>query len=104
MRVCLFRLQYLFLFIIIILKQLPHAIGYDIDNEGDFFFIEKSGSNTFSTIFNAINYSHPGAIIITTVSLLIMIAFTKVEFLKKIKAIPGALIAVIIGITINEVF
>ncbi len=90
--------------IIIILKQLPHAIGYDIDNEGDFFFIEKSGSNTFSTIFNAINYSHPGAIIITTVSLLIMIAFTKVEFLKKIKAIPGALIAVIIGITINEVF
>ena len=90
--------------IIIILKQLPHAIGYDIDNEGDFFFIEKSGSNTFSAIINAINYSHPGAIIITIVSLLILISFNKFEFLKKIKAIPGALIAVVVGIAINETF
>jgi len=90
--------------IIIILKQLPHAIGYDVDNEGDFFFIEKTGSNTFSAIIDAINYSHPGAIIITLVSLFILIAFTKVEFLKKIKAIPGALVAVIAGIAINETF
>lgn len=27
--------------VIIILKQLPHAIGYDADNEGDFFFHRK---------------------------------------------------------------
>ena len=26
--------------VIIIFKQVPHAIGYDADNEGDFFFIE----------------------------------------------------------------
>ena len=72
--------------IIIILKQLPHAIGYDKDNEGDFFFIEKeTGHNTFSALFDAVNYSHLGAILITLISLAILIAWTKVAFLKKLK-------------------
>ncbi|AEE51062.1 MAG TPA: SulP family inorganic anion transporter [Haliscomenobacter sp.] len=91
--------------IIIILKQLPHAIGYDVDNEGDFFFIEtKTGHNTFSAIVDAVNYSHLGAITITLVSLAILIAFTKVDFLKKLKVVPGALVAVVAGVVLNEVF
>jgi MFS superfamily sulfate permease-like transporter len=91
--------------IIIILKQLPHAIGYDADNEGDFFFIEKGeGHNTFSSIIDAINYSHLGAILITLVSLAILIAFNKVAFLKNLKVIPGALVAVVTGVVINEAF
>jgi MFS superfamily sulfate permease-like transporter len=91
--------------VIIILKQLPHAIGYDADNEGDFFFIEKgTGHNTFSAFIDAINYAHVGAIIVTLVSLAILIAWTKVAFLKKIKAVPGALVAVVAGILINEIF
>ena len=45
-----------------------------------------------------------GAIIVTVVSLAILIAFNKMPFLKKIKVIPGALIVVIVGIIINEVF
>lgn len=91
--------------IIIILKQLPHAIGYDVDHEGDFFFIEKgTGHNTFSAIIDAINYSHLGAVIVSAVSLGILIAWNKVSFLKNIKAVPGALVAVIVGVIINEVF
>jgi MFS superfamily sulfate permease-like transporter len=91
--------------IIIILKQLPHAIGYDKDNEGDFFFIEKdTGHNTFSALIDAVNYAHPGAIIITLVSLAILIAWVKIGFLKKIKVIPGALVAVIAGVILNEIF
>ena len=91
--------------IIIILKQLPHAIGYDKDNEGDFFFIEKgTGHNTFSAIIDAFNYSHLGAILITLISLAILIAFTKIDFLKKLKVVPGALVAVVIGVILNEVF
>jgi MFS superfamily sulfate permease-like transporter len=91
--------------IIIILKQLPHAIGYDVDNEGDFFFIEKNtGHNTFSAIIDAINYSHLGAVLISVVSLGILIAFNKVDFLKKIKVIPGALVAVVVGVILNEIF
>ena len=91
--------------IIIILKQLPHAIGYDVDHEGDFFFIEKgTGHNTFSALVDAVNFAHVGAIIVTLVSLAILIAWNKVAFLKKIKAVPGALVAVIAGIVINEIF
>lgn len=91
--------------IIIILKQLPHAVGYDVDNEGDFFFIEQStGHNTFSALIDAVNYSHPGALIITIISLGILIAFNKVSFLKKLKIVPGALVAVIVGVLLNEIF
>lgn len=91
--------------VIIILKQLPHAIGYDVDNEGDFFFIEKNtGHNTFSALIDAVNYSHLGAITITLVSLVILIAFNKVAFLKKLKVIPGALVVVVVGVLINEFF
>lgn len=91
--------------VIIILKQLPHAIGYDVDNEGDFFFIEKNtGHNTFSALIDAINYSHLGAIIVTLVSLTILIAFNKVSFLKKLKVVPGALVVVVVGVLINEFF
>lgn len=91
--------------VIIILKQLPHAIGYDVDNEGDFFFIEKgTGHNTFSSIIDAINYSHLGAISVTLVSLAILISFNKVAFLKNLKVVPGALVAVVTGILINEAY
>ncbi|MEJ7913659.1 MAG: SulP family inorganic anion transporter, partial [Chitinophagaceae bacterium] len=90
--------------IIIIKKELPHAIGYDKANEGDWFALEGSDGGFFTEIINAVNYAHPGAIIVTIVSLAILIAFNKVQFLKKLKAIPGALIVVVVGIVINEAF
>ena len=91
--------------VIIIKKEIPHAIGYDKAHEGDFFALEK-GSETgfFTEIINSVNYAHLGAIIVTVVSLGILIAFNKISFLKKIKAIPGALIVVVAGILINEIF
>lgn len=91
--------------IIIIKKELPHAIGYDKAHEGDFFALEKGAETGFFTeIINSVNYAHLGAIIVTVVSLAILIAFNKVPFLKKIKAVPGALIVVLVGIIINELF
>jgi MFS superfamily sulfate permease-like transporter len=91
--------------IIIIKKELPHAIGYDKAHEGDWFALEGgSGSGFFTEIINSVNYAHLGAIIVTLVSLGILIAFNKISFLKKIKLIPGALIVVIVGILINEGF
>jgi MFS superfamily sulfate permease-like transporter len=91
--------------IIIIKKELPHAIGYDKAHEGDWFALEAGSEKGFFTeIINSINYAHLGAIIVTVVSIAILIAFTKISFLKKIKAIPGALIVVIVGIIMNEAF
>ena len=34
--------------IIIFLKQIPHAVGYDADPAGDLSFIQQDGHNTFS--------------------------------------------------------
>ncbi len=91
--------------IIIIKKEVPHAIGYDKAHEGDWFALERgSESGFFTEIINSINYAHMGAILITIISIGILIAFNKIALLKKIKAIPGALIVVVVGIILNEVF
>ena len=90
--------------VIIFLKQLPHAFGYDKDYEGDFAFLQPDGENTFSELFQVIGHIQLGSVIITAVSLFILIMWNKVDFLKKMKLVPAALIAVIISIIINELF
>jgi MFS superfamily sulfate permease-like transporter len=90
--------------IIIILKQLPHAFGYDSDFEGDQSFMQSNGNNTIESLLNIFNYVQLGSIIITVISIVILISWEKVPFLKKLKLIPGALVAVITGIILNEIF
>lgn len=90
--------------VIIILKQIPHAVGFDADFEGDESFFENGGGNTFSSIMNSLDMFSYGAIIVTVVSLLILILWDKVPFLKNLKLLPGALVAVVAGILLNEVF
>ncbi|MFN0032417.1 MAG: SulP family inorganic anion transporter [Flavobacteriales bacterium] len=92
--------------IILILKQIPHALGYDKDSEGDFDFIQKDGANTFTEIWNAIQHPQLGAIIIALVCIAVLILWER-PFLKKFsffRIVPGALIVVIIGIIMNEFF
>ena len=92
--------------IILILKQIPHALGYDKDNEGDFDFFQVDGENTFSEILNSINFIHPGALIIAAVSMFILIMWER-PFLKKyafFNIVPGALLVVILGVVMNGFF
>ena len=90
--------------IIIFTKQIPHAVGYDKDYEGDLTFIQNDGQNTFSELFEILNNVQAGAIIITIISLLIIIIWNKIPFLKNLKLIPAALVAVIAGVLINQFF
>ncbi len=90
--------------VIIILKQIPHAFGYDPDFVGDEAFFQSDGQNTFSELFQVFNHIQLGSILITLVSLAILILWNKVEFLKKVKLIPSALVAVIVSIVLNEFF
>lgn len=88
--------------IIIILTQIPHALGYDKDFEGnETLFANGFNPNYFSELFSAI---HPGAVIVTLVSVAILIAWDQVPALKKIKLVPGALVAVAAGILLNYIF
>ena len=92
--------------ITLILKQIPHALGWDKNPEGDWGFFQSDGHNTFSEIIYAIQNPTIGAVIITVVSLGILILFQQ-QFMKKNKVlslIPGPLVAVVLGILLNEMF
>ena len=92
--------------IIIILKQIPHAFGYDKDPEGDFAFNQVDGHNTFSELFYMMDYVSLGAVIITLVSMVILILWEQ-SFMKKqriFQIVQGPLIVVIVGIILNMVF
>lgn len=87
--------------IIIILKQIPHAFGYDADAEGDFAFIQTDGENTFSALLSTLNHIHFGAILITVISIAILLYWGKIP---KLKAVPAALVAVLVGVGLNQFF
>ncbi|GAA4156943.1 SulP family inorganic anion transporter [Chryseobacterium ginsenosidimutans] len=88
--------------IIIILKQIPHALGFDKDYEGhESIFDNGLNFGYFTELLGAI---HPGAIIVTAVSIAILITWDKVHTLKRIKMLPGALVAVVAGILLNQIF
>ncbi len=90
--------------IIIILKQLPHAFGYDKNAEGDLSFLQMDGENTFSGIINAISKIDLGATTITFIALAILILWERPFFKQKLKLLPGGLIAVIVAVILNEIF
>lgn len=94
--------------IVIILKQIPHALGRDAHYEGDFdFFFEMDvKSNTLSDILSAIYTASPAAIIITVVSMTILILWERPFFQrhKIFNLVPAPLMVVVIGILLNEAF
>lgn len=92
--------------IIIFLKQIPHAFGYDGDPEGDFSFAQIDGQNTFSELSNMLNYISPGVVIVSAISLGILILWEQ-GFMKRIplfKIIQGPLVVVVLGIILNLTF
>jgi MFS superfamily sulfate permease-like transporter len=89
--------------IILILKQIPHLVGYDKDYEGNESFLEVSGDNTFSSLFTAVNFLTPSALIIGILGLVILYIYeTKWMKSKKIfQLLSGPLVVVILGVLIN---
>ena len=92
--------------LIIILKQIPHAFGYDKDFEGDLAFRQADGHNTFTEIGNAFQFITPSATIITLACLVILLLW-ETKFMKKFsfsKIIQGPLVAVVAGIVLSLCF
>ena len=87
--------------IIIILKQLPHAFGYDADSEGDFAFIQVDGDNSITALLSTLNHIHLGATLITIVSVLIILYWSKIP---KVNVVPAPLVAVLTGVGLNTLF
>lgn len=87
--------------ILIIAKQIPHALGYDKDNFG--MLSDILPSSYLHDFFSYLNHIDVGVIIITILSIVIMLVWEKPFFKKKFSFIPGALVAVIVAILINFV-
>ena len=92
--------------LILIMKQIPHSIGYDQDYEGDFSFLQSDGENTITEIIHSIDFFKPGAALIFIISLIILLVWEqrKIKNLAITKYIPGSLVAVIAGVLINQFF
>jgi MFS superfamily sulfate permease-like transporter len=90
----------------LILKEIPHALGYDKDFIGDFALEQTDGHNTFSELYYAFIYHSKGAVIISLVSIALLLVFEK-PFTRKIaffKFVPGAVIVVLAGVALNFIF
>jgi SulP family sulfate permease len=92
--------------LLIVLKQIPHALGYDKDAEGDDSFIQADGENTFSAITNAFEWVTPGALLIAAISLVILILWDTVLTKKHkiFQLIQGPIVVVFLGIIMNYMF
>ena len=92
--------------IIIFLKQIPHAFGYDADPEGDLAFIQQDGHNTFSEFKYMLEAISPSATLIAGLGLLILILWER-PFMKKLAfttIVQGPLVAVVTGIVLKLYF
>lgn len=89
--------------LLIILKQIPHALGWDKDVEGDDAFFQADGQSTFSEIINAFQFFTPGAVLIAALSLTILLLWDIVltQKHKIFGMINGPLVVVILGIAMN---
>ena len=89
--------------IILIMKQIPHALGYDADYNGDFNFIQSDSENSFTALISALNKTNLGAAMISMVSLVILLTWDKLKS-TKLGMAPAPLIVVIVGIGLNMFF
>lgn len=92
--------------LILILKQIPHALGYDRDYEGDESFFQPDGENTFTEILNSLDYISPGALLICIICIGILLLWES-KWIKNntfLNYIPGPLLAVLIGVLVNTAF
>ncbi len=89
--------------LLIILKQIPHAIGWDKDAVGDDAFMQADGQNTFTEILKAFEFITPGALVIALISLAILILWDTVLTKKHkiFQLLQGPIVVVVLGILMN---
>ena len=89
--------------LILILKQIPHLVGYDKDFEGSFEFTGAGGENTFSALWQSLTGAlTPGALLIGVISLAFLFWWDAVKPKEgPLRFVPGPLLVVVIGVVGN---
>ncbi len=89
--------------LVLILKQLPHAVGYDADAMGDETFRQSNTENTFSGITHALDAIEPGAVVIALLSLVMLFGWAHTP-LARLKLLPAPLGVVVLGVGLNALY
>jgi MFS superfamily sulfate permease-like transporter len=89
--------------IIIILKQLPHALGYGAEYLGSEAFEQQNSENTFTALLAAFERIEPGALLLSLLALAVLVLWDK-PFMKRFSLLPAALLAVVLGVALNAGF
>lgn len=90
--------------ILIIAKQIPHAFGYDKDEKGNITELIEYGSEDMHELLQPLQHIEVGVFLLCLLSIIIMVLWEKPLIKKRIKFVPGALVAVIVAVIINEIW
>ena len=90
--------------ILIIAKQIPHAVGYDRDEKGNLTELFPFGDEDWHELLKPLQHIEVGVFLICILSIIIMLVWDRPFIKNRVKFIPGALVAVIVSIIINEIF
>lgn len=90
--------------ILIIAKQIPHAFGYDRDEKGNLTELIPYGSENIHELLQPLHHIEVGVTLVCVISILIMVLWEKPFIKKRLPFIPGALVAVIAAILINQLW
>lgn len=92
--------------LILILKQVPHAVGYDGDPSGDLAFTQTDGMNTLSTLwYSFTDKLTMGAVVISVVSIAFLFWWDANRPKEgALKLLPGPLVVVAGAVGINALF
>ena len=90
--------------VILILKQIPHLVGYDSDPEGEMSFQQPDQETTISEILRMFSdHLHVGALTIGFCSVALLVFWDKTRRLKN-SLVPGPLVVVLLGVLMSRVF
>lgn len=92
--------------LLIILKQIPYALGYDPDAMGDLSPFQSSIDLTVNTIVATFNAFNPAAMLIAFISLGILILWDTllIKQHKLFQFIQAPIVVVLIGILLNQLY
>lgn len=91
--------------VILILKQMPHALGYDESSMASVAFAERS-ENTFTELYLAFRYLRPGALFLSVLAVGLLLLWDR-PFIKNhsfLRYLPGPLVVVVLTTGLHEAF
>jgi MFS superfamily sulfate permease-like transporter len=89
--------------LILIIKQTPHATGFDASFDGDESYMRETAGSSFSELIEALQGISPGATAVSAIALLILILW-ETGFLRRfsmVRMLPGPLLVVVWGVGYN---